>query len=278
MGFLDHLDELRTRLIRASVGIAAGMVIAFAFYERIGDVVLTSITASLPAGSALIFTKPGEGFSFYLNITMIAGLLVSAPWVMYQVWRFIAPGLYANEKRMLIPFVVLTSSGSLGGAVFSHAVLFPALMRFYGDFSSARMHFMPSVDDTVDLYLKMMLGMVVVFQIPTVVFFLAKMRLVTGRFLWRNFQYAILAIFIIAAVLTPSTDPWNQIVFALPMVGLYLLSIVIAWLVGPKREKDAPSRTDAHPHLRLVFAATVIDQAWRHRTQRSQPARRRPFL
>jgi sec-independent protein translocase protein TatC len=197
---------------------------------------------------------------------LIGGLLLSTPFVMYQVWRFIAPGLYANEKKMVIPFVALTSSGALGGAVFSHYVLFPALMAFYGEFSSARMKFMPGVEDTVDLYLKMMLGMVVVFQIPTVVYFLAKMRLVTGRFLWRQIKYAILLIFIAAAVLTPSTDPWNQIVFAAPMIGLYLLSIGIAWVVAPGRDKEG-AKNDS-PHLRLVFAAAVVDQAWRGRTDR----------
>jgi sec-independent protein translocase protein TatC len=274
MGFLEHLDELRTRIIRAAVSVGAGMVIAFAFYDRLADFVLRPILASLPPGSALVFIKPGEGFSFYLNISLIGGLLLSAPFVMYQVWRFIAPGLYANEKKMAIPFVALTSAGALGGAIFSHYVLFPTLMAFYGEFSSARMKFMPGVEETVDLYLKMMLGMVVVFQIPTLVYFLAKMRLVTGRFLWRQIKYAILLIFVIAAVLTPSTDPWNQIVFAAPMIGLYLLGVGIAWLVAPGRDKDTAGRSDSH--VKLVFAAAVIDQAWRHRAQvtRRPPTRR----
>src|SRR5580765_819544 len=265
MGFLEHLDELRVRIIRAGIAVGIGMLIAFAFYQRLGDFVLQPILASLPAGSALVVIKPGEGFSFYLNVSLIGGLLLSAPFVMYQMWRFIAPGLYANEKKLVIPFVALTSCGSVGGAAFSHYILFPALMAFYGGFSSARMRFMPGVEDTVDLYLKMMLGMVVVFQIPTVVYFLAKMRLVTGRFLWRHLKYAILLIFIAAAVLTPSTDPWNQIVFAGPMIGLYLLSIGIAWLVAPG--KDAPARAPSR-HLKLVFAAAVVDRAWRNRTQK----------
>ena len=269
MGFLEHLDELRVRIIRAGIAVAIGMLIAFAFYDRLAGVVLQPILASLPAGSSLVFIKPGEGFSFYLNVSLIGGLLLAAPFVMYQVWRFIAPGLYANEKKLAIPFVALTSAGAVGGALFSHYVMFPALMTFYGEFNSSRMRFMPGVEDTVDLYLKMMLGMVVVFQIPTLVFFLAKMRLVTGRFLWRQLRYAILLIFIIAAVLTPSTDPWNQIVFAGPMIGLYLLSIGIAWLVAPG--KDVPVRNGSPP-LKLVFAAAVMDHAWRHGSQR----RRRP--
>src|SRR5580765_3851242 len=253
MGFLEHLDELRVRIIRAGIAVGIGMLIAFAFYQRLGDFVLQPITASLPAGSALVYIKPGEGLSFYLNVSLIGGLLLAAPFVMYQVCRFIAPGLYASEKKLAVPFVALTSLGSLGGALFSHYVTFPALMAFYGGFSSSRMRFMPGVEDTVDLYLKMMLGMIVVFQIPTVVYFLAKMRLVTGRFLWRHVKYAILIIFILAAVVTPDGNPWNQAVVAAPMIGLYLVSIVLAWLVAP-----APQQPDAidggSAKLRLVFA------------------------
>jgi sec-independent protein translocase protein TatC len=204
---------------------------------------------------------------------LIGGVLLSAPFVMFQVWRFIAPGLYANEKKLVVPFLLLTTIGAAGGAAFSHYVLFPALMAFYADFSSARMKFMPGVEDTVDLYLKMALGMIVVFQIPTVVYFLARMRLVTWRFLWHHFGHAVLLIFIAAAALTPSTDPWNQIVFAAPMTGLYVLSIGIAWLVGP-RGADAPAR-NASPHLKLVFAAAVVDRAWRDRTG-TRRRRRRP--
>jgi len=264
MGFLEHLEELRARLIRCCIAIAIGMAIAFAYVDRLVDALLASIERALPAGTSLVFIKPPEGFSLWLNVALVASLLLAAPFIMYQVWRFIAPGLYANEKKFAIPFVVLTSFGSLAGALFSHYMLFPSTMRFFSRFSSPRMRFMPGVEDTIDLYLKMMLGMVVVFQIPTLVYFLAKMRIVTGRFLWRQLQYAILLIFIAAAALTPSTDPWNQIVFAAPMIGLYILSIGIAWLVAPGRGKDPAPRAGS-PHLKLVFAAAVVDQAWRNR-------------
>ncbi len=123
---------------------------------------------------------------------------------------------------------------------------------------------MPSINDTFDHYIRMMFGMVVVFQMPTLVFFLAKLRLVTARFLWRNIKYAILIIFIVAALLTASPDPWNQTVFALPMIGLYLISIVIAWIVAPRREKDEPSRGTS-AKLGLVIAATAFEQARRRR-------------
>jgi sec-independent protein translocase protein TatC len=164
------------------------MVAAFFFVDRLADVVLAPIVGALPPGSSLVFIRPGEAFSFYLNIAFIGGLLLAAPFVMYQVWGFIAPGLYANEKKFLIPFVMLTSAGSVCGALFSQYLLFPALMKFYGAFDSPRMRFMPGVEETVELYMKMMIGMIVVFQIPTLVFFLAKMRLVTARFLWRHLK------------------------------------------------------------------------------------------
>jgi sec-independent protein translocase protein TatC len=260
MGFLEHLDELRTRLIRSCLAIGGGMLVAFFFVDRIGDFILAPTLAALPNGGALVFTKPGEGFAFYLDIAFIGGIVLAAPFVMYQVWRFIAPGLYAKEKKFVVPFVVLTTAGTIAAALFTHYVMFPGTIAFLAKFQSPAMRFMPRVEDTFELYKNMMIGMVAVFQMPTLVFFLAKMGLVTARFLWRNIKYAILIIFIVAAVLTSSADAWNQAVFAAPMIVLYLVSIAIAWLVGPKREKAA----DSHK-LRLVFAATVVDQARRGR-------------
>ena len=234
MGFLEHLDELRKRIIRSCLAIAVGMLVAFVFIDRIVTFVLAPTRRMLPPGTKLIYTSPGEAFGLYINIALIAGVLIAAPFIMFQVWRFIAPGLYAKEKRFAVPFVLLTTVGALAGAAFSHYILFPYLIAFFGTFSSPDLAFMPRVEDAFDLYTKMLLGMVVVFQIPTLAFFLAKMRLITAGFLWRNIKYAFLIIFVIAAVLTPTADPWNQTVFAAPMVGLYLMSILIVWIVQPK--------------------------------------------
>jgi len=235
MGFLDHLDELRKRLIRALLAVAVGMLVAFVFVARIVDFMLAPTRRMLPPGTKLIYTQPGEAFGLYINVALIAGVLLASPFVMFQVWRFIAPGLYANEKKLVIPFVALTSIGAVGGAAFSHYVMFPALIAFFGTFQSTDLAFMPRLEDVFDLYTKMLVGMCVVFQIPTVAFFLARLRLVTAAFLWRNFKYAFLLIFIVAAVLTPTADPWNQAVFAAPMVALYLVSILIVWTAQPKR-------------------------------------------
>jgi sec-independent protein translocase protein TatC len=259
MGFLEHLDELRTRIIRSCLAIAAGMGVAFFFVDRIGDFILAPTLRTLPPGEALIYTRAGEGLSFYLDVALIGGVVLSAPFVMYQVWRFIAPGLYAKEKSYAIPFVALTTIGSIGGALFTHYVMFPATIGFLATFHTTSMKFVPRVEDTFELYKMMVLGMVVVFQIPTVVFFLAKMHVITARFLWRNFKYAIFVIFVLAAFLTPSTDPWNQTLFAAPMIGLYLISIVIAWIVG--RRGGEPESTAQEAKLRLVIGAMVVEQA-----------------
>jgi len=256
MGFLEHLDELRTRIIRSCLAVAGGMLVSLLFVDRLGDFILAPTLKTLPPGDALVFTKPGEGFAFYFDIALIGGLVLAAPFVMYQVWRFIAPGLYANEKRFVVPFVVLTTAGSLGGALFTHYIMFPSTIGFLGSFHSPAMRFLPRVEDTFELYQNMMIGMVIVFQMPTLVFFLARMRLVTAGFLWRNIKYAILAIFIAAAALTSSTDGWNQALFAAPMIALYLMSIALAWLVNPGGE----TRRDSKAFLFLALLAAVANQ------------------
>jgi len=188
--------------------------------------------------------------------------MLAAPFVTYQVWRFIAPGLYAREKRLALPFVACATLGTLGGAAFSHYVLFPSMMGFFSTFDSPRIRFTPNLEHTFDLYRNTLIGMVAVFQIPTLVLFLARIRLVTARFMWRHIKYAVLVIFIVAAVLTPSADPWNQAVFAAPMLGLYVISIGIAWLVAPRRPAESTDRFGS-PELKLVFVAAVMDHARR---------------
>lgn len=237
MSFLQHLEELRQRILHACWAIAVGMVIAFAFIERIADFVLAPARRVLPEGVDIIYTNPGESFGFYIEVAMLAGIILAAPAVAYQLWLFIAPGLYAKEKRLVVPFVLLASSGLVGGAAFGHYVMFGSMMAFFASFHSPHLRFMPKLDDVFRLYTLTIVGMAIVFQIPTVVFFAARMRVVTARFLWRNIKYAILIIFIVSAVATPSTDPWNQVVFAMPMIGLYLLSIGIAWAVSPRPER-----------------------------------------
>lgn len=236
MSLVEHLEELRKRLLRACMAIAAGVVVSFFFIDRIVAFVFAPMRRALPPGAQMIYTAPGEAFGLYVNIALIAGTVLASPFVMFQVWRFIAPALYANEKRLAIPFVVLSSAGIAGGWLFSHYVVFPAMITFFGTFQSTDLVFRPRVEDAFDLYTRMLLGMVLVFQMPTLIYFLAKMRLVTARFLAANTKYAILIIFIVAAVLTPDGSGWNQALFAAPMIVLYLLGIAIAWAVAPRAE------------------------------------------
>lgn len=235
MSFLEHLDELRKRIINACLGIAVGVAIGFFFIEKIFNFLLAPTRKVLPQGVALIYTQPGETFSLYITVSLIAGAVIAAPFIMYQIWMFIAPGLYSHEKMFAIPFVLFSTAGFLGGAAFNHYVAFPFIMSFFASFNSMDLRFMPKLSDVFGLYTKMLIGIGIVFQMPTVVFFLAKMRMVTARFLVKNFKFAFLLIFIAAAVITPTGDPMTQMIFAAPMVALYGLSIIIAWVVAPKR-------------------------------------------
>ena len=234
MSFLDHLDELRKRIVRACLSVAVGVVLTFAFIQPIFDFILAPTRRALPPGVKMIYTQPGEAFSLYITVALIAGVVVAAPYIMYQVWMFIAPGLYAKEKRMAYPFVALTTIGFVLGAAFNHWVAFPFMMKFFASFNTTELAFMPKLDDVFGLYSKMLIGMGIVFQMPAVVFFLAKMKLITARFLASNFKYAFLIIFVVAAVITPTGDMMTQTIFAAPMVGLYILSILIAWMVNPR--------------------------------------------
>jgi sec-independent protein translocase protein TatC len=236
MSFLEHLDELRKRIVQSVLGVAIGVGLGFFFINPIVNFILTPTWRILPAGSRMIYTQPGEAFGLYVQIGLIVGVVLASPWIMYQVWLFIAPGLYANEKRFAVPFVLMSTIGFVGGAAFNHYIIFPFMMTFFASFNTADLIFMPRLEDVFDLYSKMLIGMGLVFQMPTIVFFLAKMRMVTARFLLRNTKYAVLVIFVVAAVVTPSGDMITQTIFAAPMLGLYALSILIAWIVTPKRE------------------------------------------
>jgi sec-independent protein translocase protein TatC len=243
MSFLEHLDELRRRVIYSCLGVLAGIVVSFAFIDRIYTFLMAPAVASLPPEGRLIYTQPGEAFSLYIYISLISGAVVAAPFIMYQVWRFIAPGLYSNEKRFAVPFVVFSTLGFFGGAAFNHYIAFPFVMIFFASFNTPDLTFMPKLADVFGLYAKMLIGLGIVFQMPAVMFFLAKMHVVTARFLIVKFKYALLAFIVVAAVITPTGDPVNLMIFTAPMIALYGISIVIAWAVGPIRRR-ALSRID----------------------------------
>jgi sec-independent protein translocase protein TatC len=240
MSFLEHLEELRKRIINAALGVLLGVAVSIYWISDIVNFLLAPARRALPPGTAgLIMTQPGEGFSLWVTISLIAGGVIASPFIMWQVWRFVAPGLYANEKRFAVPFVLLTSCGFVGGAAFNHYVAFPSLMTFFGTFSAPDLLYYPTVSLVFGLYTKMLIGLGIVFQMPALIFFLAKMKVVSARFLIGKFRYAVLLFVTLAAILTPSSDPVNLMIFTAPMIALYGLSIVIAWLVGPKGTADA---------------------------------------
>jgi sec-independent protein translocase protein TatC len=152
------------------------------------------------------------------------------PVVLWQVWKFVAPGLYAHEKRFAVPFVIFSTVFFVAGGLFSHYVVFPFAWKFFAGFSTDYMAFLPRIQPVFSLYVRMLLAMGIVFEMPTLVFFLARVGVVTPRFLLRNVKYAILVIFVVAAVITPGPDIVSQLLVALPMIALYGLSIAIAWM------------------------------------------------
>ena len=238
MSFLEHLDELRKRIIRALLSLCFGVGIAAFFIEDIYQFVMLPLRQALRPGETMIYTYPTEAFMLYIRIAVIAGLFISAPLIFWQVWLFVAPALYAKERRYAIPFVLLSSIGVIAGAAFSHYVAFPLMWRFFASFSSELVSFMPRIEDSFSLYMRMLLGMAAVFQMPALVFFLARMGVVTSRWMTRQFKYAVLVIVVVAAIITPSSDVASQLIVAGPMVVLYILSIGIAWVFGKKKADE----------------------------------------
>jgi sec-independent protein translocase protein TatC len=234
MSFLDHLDELRKRLIMCVYGLVGGCVVAFIFVDQTQTFIMKPLQAVLPHGERFVFQQGFEPFMLMMKIGALTGLLVASPFVMYQLWLFIAPGLYSHEKRFAIPFVLFSSTFFLLGAAFSHYLAFPWTWKFFLSWENDYMKFLPSIDPVFSLYVKMMLGFGLIFQMPTLVFFLARMGLVTAGMLARHTKYAVLAIFIIAAVVSPGTDVVSQCLMAGPMLGLYGFSILVAWVFAKR--------------------------------------------
>jgi sec-independent protein translocase protein TatC len=235
MSFLEHLDELRKRLVNCVVALVIGCVIAFIFVGRIQEFIMLPLWQLMPAGTKFMYTAGPEAFMLMIKIGALAGLFIALPVIILQFWLFIAPGLYAHEKRFAIPFVVLGTVFFLSGAAFSHLIAFPYTWQFFLGFQTEYLEFRPQIGLIFSLWVKMLLAFGVIFQMPTVVFFLARMGMVTAGFLIRNFKYAVLIIFILGAVLSPGGDIPSQVLMAGPMLVLYGLSIGIAWAFAKRK-------------------------------------------
>ena len=239
MGFLDHLEELRRRLVYSIAAVAVGFCACWWKVEWIYDIMQRPIIEVLRANGMsekLVYLNPTEPFNLYLKIAAMAGLFVTSPFVLYQVWMFISPGLYRNEKRYVVPFMVSTIALFMAGGYFGYKVVYPQALNFLVHFGR---QFQPmiTISEYTSLFLSIILGMGLIFEMPILIFFLALMGIVSAGFMFKNFRYAILLIFIVAAIVTPTPDILSMCIFAAPMVALYAVSIGIAWVVHPKQRR-----------------------------------------
>jgi sec-independent protein translocase protein TatC len=244
MSFLDHLEELRKRLVYSIIAVIAGFFVCWGYAENIFGYMQRPIMDALHRNGMsekLVYLNPTEPFNLYLKIGFMAGLFVASPVVLYQVWLFISPGLYRNEKKYVLPFMLSTVGLFLAGGFFGYKMVYPAALDFLIGYGK---QFQPmiTIGEYTDLFLTIIIGLGVIFEMPILVFFLALMGIVTPGWMWRNVRYSILVIFIIAAILTPTTDILNMCLFAAPMVVLYILSIGVAWLVHPKQRRARRER------------------------------------
>jgi len=233
MSFLEHLEELRKRLLRSVFAIGVAFALCLSYAKQILEFFIRPIRPFLGEAKP-VYLDLTEPFLLYMKVAFLGALFLAAPIVLYQVWAFIQPGLYPTERRYAVPFVLLATIFFVMGGAFGYEVAFPIACRFLLGMAEG---FTPAlrVSSLFAFESKMILGMALVFELPTVVCFLSRLGLITAGFLWRNFKYAVLAIFVLAAVITPTPDVVTQCIFAGPMILLYLFGILVAHVCGRER-------------------------------------------
>lgn len=237
MTFLEHLEDLRKRIFLSFIVIILAVIPAWFFSKEIFEILAVPVTQFLPEGEMLAFTSLTEPFMLYIKVSFLTAIFATSPFIFLQFWLFTAPGLYQKEKKYVIPFVFLTSFFFILGGLFGYLVVFPWACRFFIGMGA---DFQPviTVKQYFSLALRVLLGIALVFELPTLVFFLSRMGLITSRWMVKNFKYAVLAIFIIAAIITPTPDMITQSIIAGPMLALYGLSILIAFFSEKRRKKE----------------------------------------
>ncbi|HEY2381954.1 MAG TPA: twin-arginine translocase subunit TatC [Terriglobia bacterium] len=237
MSFLDHLEELRKRIIHSLIGI--GVAFGACWFFRDFLYALVSRPIAKAGVTSLVFTTLTEGFNLQLKIAVIAAVFLSAPFILGQVWLFISPGLYKHERRYALPFILSSSVLFILGGLFAYFVAFPFAAQFLVSWEKDMGGtVLITASDYFDLFLTVELALAVIFEIPAVIFILSRIGLVSGPFLLRNTRYAILISAIVAAVITPTTDIPNMMIVMVPMVGLYLMGVGVAYVFGKKRHKE----------------------------------------
>lgn len=230
---MEHLTELRQRLVISVVAVVVSALAAWGFADHLYGWLTAPVVRLLPAeADRLVFLSLTEPFVLYMKVAGIAGLFIASPVVIYQVWMFVAPGLYRNERRHALPVLFASVVCFLAGGAFGYLVLFPAMASFFLSLGS-EFRQMLTVSALFGFLVRTLIGCALVFEWPVVVFFLARLGILSARGMWSNLRYAVLAIFLVAAIITPTPDAATQTILALPMLGLYLLGILIAWAVAP---------------------------------------------
>ena len=230
MTLMEHLEELRKRLIRIVAFLVVGFALAYAFHERLYGIIQKPLDdLHIP----LNFTHPTDGLNLYLKTAFLGGVIIAAPFILYQIWLFISPGLYANEKKYVFPFMSATVGLFMAGAWFGyHWVLPGALKVLVLDFGK-RFHPILTIEDYTQFFLAVILGLGICFELPILMFFLALFGIADGKFFIRQYRYAILIIFLVSAIICPLPDPVSMCLFASPMLALYILGCGVAFLVHP---------------------------------------------
>jgi sec-independent protein translocase protein TatC len=239
MTFLEHLEELRKRLLYSVYSLLVGAGICFWQAKHIYSILerpLTSTLKSMGLPPKLVYTNPVDPFNLYIKLSIMCGVFLASPFILYQLWLFISPGLYRHEKKYVWPFVSLTSGLFICGGVFAYALAFPPALRFlvgYGD------RFMPfiTINEYWDLAISVIVAVGLVFELPIVILLLSIFGIVTPRFLWKNIRYAILITAVVAAAIIPTNDFASIFIVWIPLVGLYVLSIGLSWLVYLKKRR-----------------------------------------
>lgn len=234
MSLMEHLAELRKRLIRATIYLLVGFAVAYAFHERLYGYIQQPLTN---LHIDLNFTHPTDPLNLYLKTALVGGAILASPFILYQVWLFISPGMYANEKRYVFPFMGATVGLFLAGAWFGYRWVLPgALKVLIGDFGRD-FHPIITIEDYTGFFLAIILGLGITFELPILIFFLSLFGIVDAKFLIRHIRYAILVIFLIAAIICPMPDPVSMCLFATPMLALYMVGVGVAVVVHPSRRK-----------------------------------------
>ncbi len=242
MSLMEHLEELRKRIVHSALYLAVGFFLSWFLRDRFVNFIQAPLNH---IGKTLVFTHPMDPLNLQLQVSLVGGAILASPFILFQVWLFIAPGLYQKERRFVVPFMAATVGLFLTGAAFGYFYVLPGalqilIVNFGHNFTP-----MVTIEEYSGFFLSIILGLGISFEMPILIFFLAMFGIVSPKFLWKNMRYAVLAVFLVAAIICPSPDPWTMCIYAVPMLALYVVGIGVAWWVHPSRRKAKEAREAA---------------------------------